>query len=50
MKAFYVHLKQGMSKAAALQAAQTEARKKYPHPYYWAAFVLNGDPGNSSRR
>jgi len=45
MKAFYSHLKQGMSKAAALQAAQTATRKKYPNPYYWAAFVLTGDPG-----
>jgi CHAT domain-containing protein/Flp pilus assembly protein TadD len=50
MKAFYGHLKQGMSKAAALQAAQTATRKKYPHPYYWAAFVLTGDPGRNSRR
>lgn len=50
MKAFYGHLKQGMSEAAALQAAQIATRKKYPHPYYWAAFVLTGDPGNNSRR
>jgi CHAT domain-containing protein/tetratricopeptide (TPR) repeat protein len=45
MKSFYSHLKQGMSKAAALQAAQAATRKQYPHPYYWAAFVLTGDPG-----
>jgi CHAT domain-containing protein/tetratricopeptide (TPR) repeat protein len=50
MKAFYGHLKRGMSKAAALQAAQAATRKKYPHPYYWAAFVLTGDPGKTSRR
>jgi CHAT domain-containing protein/tetratricopeptide (TPR) repeat protein len=50
MKAFYSHLKQGRSEAAALQAAQTATRKEYPHPYYWAAFVLTGDPGKSSRR
>lgn len=50
MKVFYGQLKQGMSKAAALQAAQTATRKKYPHPYYWAAFVLTGDPGNHSRK
>jgi len=48
MEAFYFHLKHGMSKAAALQAAQAATRKKYPHPYYWAAFVLTGDPGNDS--
>jgi CHAT domain-containing protein/Tfp pilus assembly protein PilF len=45
MKAFYGHLRQGMSKAAALQAAQAATRREYPHPYYWAAFVLTGDPG-----
>jgi CHAT domain-containing protein/Tfp pilus assembly protein PilF len=50
MKAFYGHLKQGLNKAAALQAAQTATRKKYPHPYYWAAFVLTGDPGKNRRR
>ena len=50
MKAFYGHLKQGMSKAAALQAAQIATRKKYPHPYYWAAFVLTGDPRENNRR
>ena len=50
MKSFYGHLKQGMNKAAALQAAQAETRRKYPHPYYWAGFVLTGDPGESDRR
>jgi CHAT domain-containing protein/Tfp pilus assembly protein PilF len=50
MKVFYGHLKQGMNKAAALQAAQIATRKKYPHPYYWAAFVLTGDPGKNRRR
>jgi CHAT domain-containing protein len=50
MRAFYKNLKRGMSKAAALQAAQAATRKKYPHPYYWAAFVLTGDPGKNNRR
>lgn len=45
MKAFYTRLKRGLSKAEALQAAQSDTRKKYPHPYYWAGFVLTGDPG-----
>lgn len=49
MKAFYRHLKRGESKAVALQAAQAATRKRYPHPYYWAAFVLTGDPGKGSR-
>jgi CHAT domain-containing protein len=44
MVSFYTHLKRGLSKAAALQAAQKEARARHPHPYYWAAFVLTGEP------
>ncbi len=44
MAAFYKHL-QRKSKAEALQAAQQEIRKKFPHPRYWAGFVLTGDPG-----
>ncbi|HKS27635.1 MAG TPA: CHAT domain-containing protein, partial [Pyrinomonadaceae bacterium] len=47
MLSFYTHLKSGMSKGAALQAAQREMRAKRPHPYYWAAFVLTGAPGPS---
>jgi len=49
MKTFYVNLKRGLSKAAALQAAQIATRKRYPHPFYWAAFVLTGDPGENQR-
>lgn len=44
MVAFFKQLRGGMSKAEALQAAQREMRAKYPHPYYWAAFVLTGVP------
>ncbi|HKP12059.1 MAG TPA: CHAT domain-containing protein, partial [Blastocatellia bacterium] len=50
MKAFYGNLKRGLSKAEALQAAQIATRKKHPHPYYWAAFVLTGNPGKIGRR
>lgn len=49
MSSFYKHLKR-MSKAAALSAAQNEMRTEYPHPYYWAAFVLTGDPGVTDRQ
>lgn len=34
-----------MAKAEALQQAQIEMLSMYPHPYYWAAFVLTGDAG-----
>lgn len=29
--------------AAALKAAQQQLRQKYPHPYYWGAFVAIGE-------
>jgi len=45
MTSFYTRLRAGMGKAAALRAAQAETRAKYPHPYYWAGFVLTGSPG-----
>lgn len=48
MVSFFKYLRGGRSKAEALQAAQREIRAKYPHPYYWAAFVLTGDPGTGS--
>lgn len=50
MHSLYTHLSQGMGKGEALQAAQAETRMRYPHPYYWAGFVLTGDPGESSLR
>ena len=45
MRSFYKNLKNGKSKAEALKAAQLETREQYGSPYYWAAFVLTGDPG-----
>jgi CHAT domain-containing protein len=27
----------------AFKKAQSEVRKKYPHPYYWGAFALLGN-------
>jgi CHAT domain-containing protein len=47
MIAFYRQLKRGKSKAEALRIAQIKTRAKYPHPYYWAGFVLTGDPGTT---
>src|SRR5262249_12863238 len=50
MTSFYKRLQEGMSKAAALRAAQAEirAKDKYRHPYYWAGFVLMGQPGTTT--
>jgi CHAT domain-containing protein len=47
MIAFYMHFKEGLSKAEALRSAQADVRRKYPNPFYWAGFVLTGDPGQS---
>lgn len=43
MVRFYGNLMGGMTKAAALRAAQRAMRESYPHPYHWAAFVLVGE-------
>jgi CHAT domain-containing protein len=48
MRRFYENLRAGMSKAKALQAAQTAIRADHPSPYDWAPFVLNGDPGTET--
>lgn len=50
MKHFYTNILAGMGKASALKAAQNEVRTdpdnpNWAHPFFWAAFVLNGDPG-----
>lgn len=42
MVAFYTHFEAGLSKPLALQAAMLELRERYPHPYYWAPFLLIG--------
>jgi CHAT domain-containing protein/Tfp pilus assembly protein PilF len=48
MEAYYRNWLAGKSKAEALQAAQAELRERLPSPFFWAAFVLNGDPGLNS--
>ncbi|HXS98476.1 MAG TPA: CHAT domain-containing protein [Candidatus Limnocylindrales bacterium] len=42
MKLFYQHLKSNGNKAAAVQSAMAGIRERYPHPFYWAPFVLVG--------
>ncbi|NOT62111.1 MAG: CHAT domain-containing protein, partial [Acidobacteria bacterium] len=48
MKSFYKNLQQGQAKDDALRQAKLEllkgAQPAWHHPYYWAAFVLVGDP------
>jgi CHAT domain-containing protein len=42
MTAFYRSLNQSANTAEALTEAAKKVREKYPHPYYWAPFVLVG--------
>ena len=51
METFYKEWRrEGKNKAAALRAAQKTVRetKEFESPYYWAGFVLNGDPGTGT--
>jgi CHAT domain-containing protein len=44
MKRFYRGmLREGLRPAAALRAAQLAISKQWPSPYYWGAFVLQGE-------
>lgn len=45
MVSFYRHWLSGMGKAEALQMAQHDLQTTHPSPFYWAGFILNGDPG-----
>jgi len=47
MENFYHFLSEGKPKIEALQLAKIKMLKKYAHPHYWAAFVLNGEPFSS---
>jgi CHAT domain-containing protein len=43
MKVFYNNLSKGSDRALALRQAMQEVREQYPHPYYWAPFVVVGN-------
>jgi CHAT domain-containing protein/Tfp pilus assembly protein PilF len=45
MNVYYSFLEKGNSKTLALRLAkQSMINSKYSHPYYWAGYVLNGEP------
>jgi CHAT domain-containing protein len=46
MEDFHRHLRAGVPKDEALKDAMAAVRKEYPQPFYWAPFILLGDPDN----
>jgi CHAT domain-containing protein/tetratricopeptide (TPR) repeat protein len=44
MEDFYGRIMSGEPRADALREAQLTMKKKYPHPFYWGAFICQGDP------
>jgi tetratricopeptide (TPR) repeat protein len=44
MTDFYRRVLGGEGRAAALRNAQLELKKERPDPYYWGAFICQGDP------
>ena len=43
MRSFYGHYAVSGCKSKALRAAMQDLRERYPHPYYWAPFMLVGE-------
>ena len=41
---FYQRILRGEPRADALRNAQLSMKAKYPQPYYWGAFICQGDP------
>jgi CHAT domain-containing protein/tetratricopeptide (TPR) repeat protein len=49
MEDFYRRLLAGEGRAEALRQAQLALKVKYPEPFYWGAFICQGDPGPLAR-
>ena len=45
MEVFYGRILVGEPRGEALRQAQLAVKAKYPHPFYWGAFICQGDPG-----
>jgi CHAT domain-containing protein len=42
MQGFYRRLRAGENAPGAMRGAAMEVRKQYPHPFYWAPFLVTG--------
>jgi CHAT domain-containing protein/Flp pilus assembly protein TadD len=45
MRYFYENLKKGATRSHALRDAKLHIKKEYDHPFFWAAFICQGNPG-----
>jgi len=45
MEEFYKAMEAGTARSPALRHAQLARKAERPHPFYWGAFVFQGDPG-----
>lgn len=45
MEGFYKRILEGSPREEALREAQLAVKESYPEPFYWAAFICQGDPG-----
>ncbi len=45
MRSFLASVTKGSPPSGALRRAMQEVRELYPHPFYWAPYVLVGSPG-----
>jgi CHAT domain-containing protein len=47
---FYNGILAGKPRAEALREAQLNMKKNYPDPYYWGAFICQGNPSPLSKQ
>jgi hypothetical protein len=45
MEDFYRRILDGEPRADALRHAQLAIRQRFPNPFYWGAFICQGEPG-----
>ena len=45
MEDFYRRILAGEPRAEALRNAQLTMKATYPHPFFWGAFICQGNPG-----